>query len=48
MYNLGLPLAIFLQCLVILVTHTSTNMYLYIKDLVPDHPDSLYEIGYMI
>ena len=23
-------------------------MYLYIKDIVPDHPDSLYEIGYMI
>ena len=26
----------------------SSNMYLYIKDLVPDKPDSLYEIGYMI
>ena len=48
MYNLGLPLAMFLQVLVIILTHTSSNMYLYVKDLVPDHPDSLYEIGYMI
>ena len=48
MYNLGLPLAMFLQVLVIIVTHTSSNLYLWIKDVVPDHPDSLYEIGYMI
>jgi len=48
MYNLGLPLAMTLQILVIFLTHTSSNMYLYIKDLVPDKPDSLYEIGYMI
>ena len=48
MYNLGLPLAMFLQVLVIILTHTSSNMYLYVKDIVPDHPDSLYEIGYMI
>ena len=48
MYNLGIPLAIFLQGLVILITHTSSNMYLYIKDIVPDKPDSIYEIGYMI
>ena len=26
----------------------SSNMYLYIKDIVPDHPDSLYELGFMI
>ena len=38
----------FLQVLVIILTHTSSNMYLYVKDIVPDHPDSLYEIGYMI
>ena len=23
-------------------------MYLYVKDVVPENPDSLYEIGYMI
>ena len=48
MYNLGLPLAIVLQILVMFSTHMSSNMYLYIKDIVPDRPDSLYEIGYMI
>ena len=48
MFNLGLPLAIFLQVLVMFSTHMSSNMYLYIKDIVPDKPDSLYEIGYMI
>ena len=48
MYNLGIPLAIFLQIMVMISTHVSSNMYLYIKDLVPDSPDSLYEIGYMI
>ena len=48
MYNLGLPLAIFLQVLVMFSTHMSSNMYLYIKDIVPDRPDSLYEIGFMI
>ena len=48
MYNLGLPLAMFLQVLVIIVTHSSSNLYLWIKDIVPDSPESLYEIGYMI
>ena len=48
MYNLGIPISIFLQILVIWVTHTSSNLYLYVKDLVPDHPESLYEIGYML
>ena len=31
-----------------LATHSSSNLYLYIRDIVPDKPDSLYEIGYMI
>ena len=48
MYNLGIPISICLQFLVIWVTHTSSNLYLYVKDLVPDHPESLYEIGYML
>ncbi len=48
MFNLGIPLAIFLQILVMLSTHASSYMYLGVKDLVPDKPDSLYEIGYMI
>lgn len=48
MYNLGLPLAIFLQVLVILATHYSSYLYLSVKDLVPDSPDSLYEIGFLV
>ena len=48
MYNLGLPLAMFLQVLIIIVTHSSSNLYLWIKDIVPGSPESLYEIGYMI
>ena len=48
MFNLGLPLAIFLQVLVIGATHLSSYMYLNLRDIVPDRPDSLYEIGYMI
>ena len=48
MYNLGIPIAIFLQCCVVVATHTSSYMYLALKDLIPDRPDSLYEIGYMI
>lgn len=48
MYNLGIPLAIFLQILVMFSTHASSYLYLGVKDIVPDKPDSLYEIGYMI
>ena len=48
MYSLGIPISVFLQILVIWVTHTSSNLYLYVKDLVPDHPESLYEIGYLL
>lgn len=48
MYNLGIPLAIFLQICVMFSTHWSAKMYLYVKDIVPDQPDSLYEIGYII
>lgn len=48
MWNLGIPLSIVAQILIMTATHYSTTMYLYIKDLVPDRPESLYELGYMI
>ena len=48
MYRLGIPLAIFLQTLVIFITHVTSNMYLYVRELVPGRPDSLYEIGYIL
>ena len=48
MWNLGIPLALFAQLSIMVATHYSTTMYLYIKDVVPDNPESLYELGYMI
>lgn len=47
-YNLGIPLAIVLQSLVVVATHLSGCLYLAIKDSVPEQPDSLYEIGYIL
>ena len=48
MYSLGIPLAIVLQILIMMSTHLSSYLYLSVRDLVPDRPDSLYEIGYII
>lgn len=47
MYNLGIPIAIFLQILAMIATHWSAKMYLFAKDRVPDSPDSLYEVGFL-
>ena len=35
-YNLGLPLAVILQGLVVLVTIISASVYLALKDIIPD------------
>lgn len=48
MYNLGIPLAVFLQILVMFATHWSSSLYLNLREIIPDKPDSLYEIGYMV
>ena len=45
---LGIPSAIVLNILVIISTALTINLYLGIKDAVPDRPESLYELGYMI
>ncbi len=45
--NFGIPLAIVLNILVVILTYYSGVLYLKAKDLVPDQPESLYEIGYM-
>jgi len=47
-YNLGLPLAVVLQGLVVIITIVSASVYLALKDIIPDKPESLYEIGYMV
>ena len=47
LYGLGIPLGAALNVGVIFSTHMSSRVYLGLRDLVPDQPDSLYEIGYM-
>ena len=47
MFNLGVPLGAFLNIVVIGITHVTSKMYLSLRELIPDQPDSLYEIGYM-
>ena len=46
--NVGISGAVILNLLVIVSTALSINLYLGIKDAVPDKPESLYELGYMI
>jgi len=45
--NFGIPLAIGLNILVVIMTYYSGVLYLKAKDLVPDQPQSMYEIGYL-
>ena len=47
-YRLGLPVAIVLMLFVTVSTIYAARMYLAIKDSLPDRPESLYEIGYML
>jgi amino acid permease len=46
--SVGIPLGILLNVLAVIVTIFSCDLYLAGKDIVPDKPDSLYEIGYMV
>lgn len=46
-YSLGLPIAIALSLAMTVCTYGSAKVYLRIKDVLPDKPESLYEIGYM-
>lgn len=48
MLHFGFPLAIVFNVLAVMVTIASGTMYLAIKDTIPDRPESLYEIGYML
>ena len=47
-YFLGIPLAVILNFLCVISMIYSVRLYLATKDAVPDKPESLYEIGYMI
>ncbi len=46
--SFGIPLAIIFNILAVLMTAYSADLYLACKDVVPDKPESLYEIGYMV
>ena len=46
-YNLGLPFAIGLNIAMLFITYGSAKLYMRVKDILPDEPESLYEIGYM-
>ena len=48
MWNLGIPISVVLQVSVMFLTHLGTNFFLYIIEIIPSHPDNLYEIGYIL
>ena len=46
--SVGIPIGIFLNIFAVIITIFSIDLYLAGKDLVPDKPESMYEIGYMV
>lgn len=46
--HFGIPIAVVIVLFVIWVTKESAEMYLEIKNLIPDQPESLFEIAYML
>ena len=46
--GIGLPFGICLNFLGVINTIFSIDLYLAAKDLIPDKPESYYEIGYMV
>jgi amino acid permease len=46
--SLGIPFAIALNFIVTIIISLSASLYLACKDLIPDKPESLCEIAYMI
>merc|ERR1711981_1490443 len=47
-YYLGIPLAIVLNFVAIFAMYYSVRLYLAAKDICPNKPESLYEIGYHV
>lgn len=47
-YMLGLPLGIVLNLVVDYISYESGMLYMALRNLVPDNPNSLYEIGYIL
>ena len=46
--SFGIPLAVVLNIFAVIMTYYSADLYLACKDAIPDKPESLYEIGYMV
>jgi amino acid permease len=46
--SVGLPLGIFLNVFGVLTTIFSVDLYLAAKEIIPDKPESYYEMGYMV
>lgn len=46
--SFGIPLGIVMNLLATVMVTGSVLIYLRVKDLIPDQPESLYEIGYMV
>jgi len=46
--SIGIPAGILLNILAVIITIFSIDLYLAAKDIVPDKPESMYEIGYMV
>lgn len=46
--SVGLPLGIFLNIFGVLTTIFSIDLYLAAKEIIPDKPESYYEMGYMV
>ena len=46
--SFGIPIGIVMNLLAVVMVTVSVFIYLRVKDLIPDKPESLYEIGYMV
>jgi len=46
--SVGIPAAICLNIIAVMLTIFSCDLWLASKDVVPDKPESMYEIGYMV
>lgn len=46
--SVGIPFGILLNIIGVIITIFSVDLYLAGKDIIPDKPESMYEIGYMV
>ena len=46
--SIGIPLGIALMIGTALLMVISVDLYLALKDIIPDSPESLFEIGYLV